>query len=273
MPIRDILLHVGASRAYGGRLRVTLLLARLFEARVIGISVLPDPDVTALAKNGATAAELAAELARLEDEATHLGNNLMTALGRHRLSGEWRMVRGPAAAAIARQAHAVDLIVLSQHDPEHPGDLAAPEDVVLTSGRPVLIVPYTGRFHHVGKKIVVGWNGSREATRAAQAALPIMATSSVVTVLRARPPTDGRSEDRSAELMHHLQRHDLRARREIVAAAQEDVAEALQLRAVSLGADLIVMGAFGRSRLREAILGGTTSDMLEQMIMPVLMTY
>lgn len=273
MPIRDILLHVDASPAYGRRLRVTLLLARLFEARVIGMGISPDPDVLALAQNGFAAAALATELARLEDETAQLGSNLMAALGRQGVLGEWRTAKGSAAAVLARHAHVADLIVLSQNDPDHPTDLANPGDVVFTSGRPVLIVPYSGRFERIGKQIMIAWNSSREATRAVHAALPLMTASDVVTVFSAKPIAERDNGDHGAELVRHLQRHNLRVARETGAAAQEDVADTLQVRAANLGADVIVMGAFGHSRLRETILGGTTSDMLEQMTTPVLMTH
>lgn len=273
MSIKDILLHVDASRAYSARLRVTLHLAHLFEARVVGIMTLPEPDSLAFAENGAVAAAAMASLAELEAEAEATGDKFVAMLGKENLDGEWRIAKGPAAPAITRHAHAADLVVLGQHDPEHPSDLIAPEDVVLACGRPVLIVPNAGRFEQVGETVVIAWNGSREATWAVHEALPLMAMSKLVTAVSVRPSSAGARDGGQRELARHLVRHGLKVTDEAISAPAEDVAETVLTRAADLGADLIVMGAFGRSRLREMVLGGATQDMLEQMTLPVLMAH
>lgn len=273
MPVKDILLHLDSSPAYDARLRLTLRLASRLEARVVGIVILPEPDAVALAESAEAAVALAAALAELEEEAADIGQKFMMVLDRHGLEGEWRRARGPTATLLARHGQAADLVVLSQRDPDHPEESAVVEEVVLACGRPVLVVPYKGRFEQAVETVVLGWNGSREAARAAQQALPLLTLSGSVCVLSVRPPDGDASDNRAAEIVQHLFRHGLRAKSDTIVAAEDDVADALLSRATDCGGKLIVMGAFSRSRLREKILGGTTLEMLEQMTIPVLMAH
>jgi len=134
------------------------------------------------------------------------------------------------------------------------------------------VVPYAGRFDRVGETALVGWNASREATLAVHEGLPLMAASRSVTLLSAK----ARGEDDAvptAELIEHLGKHGLTARMELIEARDRDIAEAMNAHAATLGADLIVMDAYGHSRLRETILGGTTQAMLRHMTVPTLMAH
>ena len=156
-----------------------------------------------------------------------------------------------------------------------PGlDPAEVEDVILGCGRPVLMVPYAGHFEQVGSTVLVAWNDSREATRALHDSLSLMATTSTLTVMTVIRNVGEEQDDESrGELVRHLARHGLTARSETSVAQEVDTAGVVLSRAADLTADLLVMGAYGHSRLRETILGGMTRDILEHMTVPVLMAH
>jgi nucleotide-binding universal stress UspA family protein len=272
MSIKDILCHLDLSARSDARLQMALQLAKRFGARLSAVVVVPMLDTLASADTGATAVALATQLSELESEVAGAKTKFLKTLDQHGLTGEFHKVRGPVMPAVTRWARAVDLVILGQHDPDYPSELTAPEDVVLSCGRPVLIVPYTGHFEKLGQSVLIAWNGSREATRAAHDALPLMARPAFATVWSADPPTETKNQFGN-ELSQHLLRHGIDGRAEWVDARDTGVVNALLSRAVDLGADLIVMGAYGHSRLRETILGGATRDMLREMTLPTLMAH
>ena len=102
------------------------------------------------------------------------------------LPGEWRVVSGKLSETVVRQARQTDLAILGQVNPDHPPPPEGRqlvEDVLMTAGRPILVIPYAGRFPAVGSRILVGWNSSREATRAVNDAMPLLARAASVTIL------------------------------------------------------------------------------------------
>lgn len=244
MSISDILVHVDTSPACRMRLWLATELARRFKAYLIAVG---------------------------SDEAALAEERFMIMLSEEDLRGEWQTAVGLVASYVARQARAIDLVVLGQRDPDRSGDLDAPEDVILACGRPVLVVPYAGEFDRVGEQALVGWDASREATRAVHDALPFLAMSKATTLLTVDPDEDAREP--SEDLVRHLARHGVRAAAEARESGDRAVADVLLSWAGALGCDLIVMGAYGHSRLRETILGGVTRDMLRRMTLPVLMTH
>jgi len=155
-----------------------------------------------------------------------------------------------------------------------PGELAfLPEELALGVGRPVLVVPRYGTFETVGQRVLIAWNGSREATRAVNDAIPILKMATKVTVLSVDPEGEPDRRLPGADLALHLARHGIAAEAESTQALDIGVGDVLLSRAADLGADLIVMGAYGHSRLREMMLGGATRHLLQHMTVPVLMSH
>jgi nucleotide-binding universal stress UspA family protein len=192
--------------------------------------------------------------------------------------GDWRVASGKVSETVVRQARHADLIILGQVDPNHPPLPAGRhlvEDVLLTSGRPTLIVPYIGSFKASGSRALVAWNNSREAARAVNDAIPLLAKATSVTILavnpRGREPV---TDDATiADLIHHLARHGISAKAERTAAANISVSDVLLSYAADISADLLVAGGYGHSRLRERILGSTTHTLLQHLTVPVLMSH
>jgi nucleotide-binding universal stress UspA family protein len=172
-------------------------------------------------------------------------------------------------------AHCADLVILGQRIPDHDTGLYRPEDVILSCSRPVLVVPYAGRRpDRLGDNVLVAWNGSREAGRAVQEALPLMSASSVVTILLVDPEEDA-DIDLAEDLVAHLGRHGLHARTQVIRhdLGTMAVSDTILTQVAELDADLLVLGAYSHSRFREIILGGVTREILRDMNLPVLMAH
>lgn len=269
MAIKDIVVHVDPSAACEQRLRLVVGLAHRFGANVTGVFVLPSPD--ALAQAGGIAASTLIEItASLERGAAEAEDQFRALLRRHGLQSHWHRERGPAAPAVTQWARFADLVVLGQSDPEYPTVLEQPEDVVLACGRPALVLPHKGRFEHAGENMLIGWNGSAQAARAAHDAVSLVSPSASITVLTIDPETDAVCET-GHELASHFERCGFHSAADHGRTVDVAVADALLARAAALGADVLVMGAYSHSRLREFVLGGTTRDMLRRMTVPVLM--
>ncbi len=190
---------------------------------------------------------------------------------------EWLAVERDPTIAAAQHGRYADLIVVGQPDPDRDRDLpvAQPGDLLFEAGRPLLVVPYAGRFASVGERVLVGWNGSREAARAIGDALPLLATAKKVVVMAAnpKPGPQGLGDEPCADIARHLSRHGCKVEATHVATDVVEPGDTLLNMAADEGCDLLVMGAYGRSRLREMVLGGMTRYMLQHMTIPVLLSH
>lgn len=197
---------------------------------------------------------------------------------RQGISGEWRLSSGYPSEYAALHGRYADLIILGQLDPENlraPLIRPRPEDVALMAGRPVLVIPYVGSYARIGERVLVGWDASREATRAVADAMPLLAGASEVTVMTvdAEASREGHGQVPGADIALHLARHGVAARVEHAVSVGIGGGNTLLSRASDLEADLLVMGAYAHSRVRELLLGGTTQTVLESMTLPVLMAH
>jgi nucleotide-binding universal stress UspA family protein len=200
------------------------------------------------------------------------------------LKGEWRAIDSTypniAESAIAHGRQA-DLIVISQiageSDSSIESDLA--ERLIMETGRPVLMMPRKGRFAPNGEgfaeKALVGINGTRESARAMFDSLPLLNLVKETRVIWVDPyrQQSEAGEVPGAEEAAALSRHGLNVVAEPMMTNGRNAGEALLLRANDLGADLVVMGAYAHSRMREFVFGGATSHVLQHMTVPVLMSH
>lgn len=147
------------------------------------------------------------------------------------------------------------------------------ENVLLGSGRPVLLLP--DRTIPSFKRAMIGWNAGPEATRAVQVALPLLDHRADLVVAVVNPEIgDGRhGSDPGADIAHHLARHDFRVDVASITSAAGAEADALRTLATSRDTDLLVVGAFGHSRLREVILGGVTAALIDASPVPTLLMH
>jgi nucleotide-binding universal stress UspA family protein len=284
MSIKDILVHLDASPRSAARLGVAADLAARFGAHLTGLAVidLPPPDVFYGFPSAFMDVQRAEDViermraARVEE----LGGTekaFRAALAAGGLHGEWRLVEGVVDDVVALHTRYADMVVIGQLDPEDRSGRASEVSVrtLMTSGRPLLAVPFAGDFATLGSNVLVGWNGSGEAARAINDALPLLKQAKKVTVLAINPRAGigGDGDVPAADIALHLGRHGVTA--EAAHTIATDIAEgdALLSYAADIGADLLVCGLYGRSPLRERAFGGVTHSLLTEMTVPVLMSH
>jgi len=190
-------------------------------------------------------------------------------------NAEWRTTTSFPVDAVTMQARYADLVVVGQKKPSEDSNITRgiPAQLVLAVCRPVLIIPYTGSFLGIGRRILVAWNASREATRAITDALPLLKRADSVNLISLSPKHGTEEGIPDDEIIQYLARHEVNVEFLSDHAADIDVGNVLLSRAAELSADLLVMGGYGHSRLREWVLGGATRTILDTMTVPVLMSH
>jgi nucleotide-binding universal stress UspA family protein len=189
------------------------------------------------------------------------------------------VVEGDTVGLVALHARYADLTLLGQPNSDEAFKGASADavlvNVMLSSGRPVLAVPYAGKFEQVGERVLVAWNASRESTRAVNDALPLLRDAKSVTVLAVNPKRgiEGHGEVPAADICLHLARHGVKAEAAHTIAKDISEGDALLSYAADLGTDLIVCGGYGHSRAREMVFGGVTRTLLQEMTVPMLLSH
>jgi nucleotide-binding universal stress UspA family protein len=279
MSYKTILVHVDRSKHAAARIKHAAEIAlaenaHLVGAAMTGISRFIYQDSAIDISRTVVAAQIDAlnesanqALAQFESIAKQLGV----------LSYEKRLVSDEPAGGLALQARYCDLVVISQTDLDEPAaslEADLPEYVMLNCARPVLIIPSAGQFSHIGKNVLVAWDGSMEATRAISNAIPLLKRAKNVTVALFNPNAqiDVHGEQPGADIALFLARHHVKV--EVVQKnTSVDIGNALLSTAADIQSDLIVMGGYGHTRFREVILGGVTMTVLNSMTVPVLMSH
>jgi nucleotide-binding universal stress UspA family protein len=285
MAIKDILVHLDASPRSGVRLDAAAELARRHGAHLAALFVIePLPSAWFYGDPGGYVdARLIDEMvekmrARAMAEAAGVEQAFRERLRRDGIEGEWRIVDGNAAETVALQARYADLAILGQHDPDETGPGTAAQvapAALLSSGRPVLIIPYVGPIKTLARTVLVGWKSSREAARAVNDALPLLREAQSVTVLAINPREGiaGDGDVPAADIALHLARHGVQASAAHTVAAEISEGDVLLNHADEIGADLIVAGGYGHSRMREYVFGGVTRTLITTMTVPVFLSH
>jgi nucleotide-binding universal stress UspA family protein len=182
----------------------------------------------------------------------------------------------PVVEVVLEHARAADLVVASQTDRAWPASewLDVADFVTVESGRPVLLIPNASQATHVGTRVLVAWDGSREAARAVFDALPILKHAEATKVVWVDPQDDGQPEQAiGQDICKALLRHGVRCEESQRATLQNGVGGTLLAQVETFAADLLVMGCYGHSRLREFVFGGATRYILKHMGVAVLMSH
>lgn len=174
----------------------------------------------------------------------------------------------------ARRTFYSDLTVLGQRDPGSRGQSGVPvdfvESVLFDSGSPALIVPYIGARSTLGKTVMIAWKETRETARAVAAAMPLLRKAQRVHVTT-WGDEQSPAQRRAPELIERLQRYGIEATLHRYGDDSGDIGASMLSAAADVDADLMVMGAYSRSRAREWVLGGATRTLLASMTIPLLM--
>jgi nucleotide-binding universal stress UspA family protein len=251
--IKSVLVPLSPRSNVTGVLDVALELARQHRAHVVGLW---------------PTAEAGSESSPLEQAFRERAKQLQ-------LSHEWSRVAGNEAAILVLASRCHDLLVIGQAEPDTGRFWPQPhhllENTLLKSGHPLIAVPRRGAFPSVGERILVAWDGAREAARAVEDAMPFLERAKQVTLVT----VDLRSgEALSADhLVALLERHGVPISVRGARSHGTAIGEVVLGRARELGCDLLVMGGYGHSPLRERLFGGPTYFVLEHMDLPVLLSH
>jgi len=274
MAYKNILLHLTRDSRNDARIKVAIDMAKAHNAHLTALYVIAPPEVPAFVMAYIPADVLEKQQADAEAEAATAGEAFTALCGREGVAHEWRVVNGDSRSVTAFHAHYSDLVIVGQTAPmderaNGTEDLA--DELVLASGRPVLVVPYAGSFSNVGKTILLAWNGTRESARAMHDSLPVLEKADKVIVYAVNESSADHIP--GADISTHLARHGVTAEAHHTVARDIAVGDALLAAVSDYGADLLVMGAYGHSRVRELALGGATRDILNTMTVPVMMSH
>ena len=228
---------------------------------------------------GASAIVLQETISRAHDDADEIDSLVRARLGTETI--RWAAEKGSCQLAdigrqIASRARFSDLVTLPQPYGEGRGAELEPvtESALFESQTPVLMAPAGAAPVPAPKRILLAWNESAEALSAARAALPLLTAAESVHVVVIDPPTHGPNRsDPGGLLCQYLARHDVRTEIDVLAKTMPRVSDVLLRHAGDMDAEMMVMGAYGHSRFREAIFGGATRYMLEETTLPVFMSH
>ncbi len=280
MALKDILVHVDDGRAGAARLDAAIALAAAHGAHLTGLYVRHNPSLPSYIQTQIPQSILAAQMRHIEDAAATARQAFEAKARLAGLNVAWRSELGQTLPVLALHGRYADLVIVGQRDEtggEASGDPAAmPEQLILSVGRPVLVLPYAGAIRTLGERVLVAWDAGRLATRAVNDALPLLAKARKVVVMAINPrigEDSGHGEIPSADICLHLARHGIRAEAQHYYADDIGPGAMLLSRAADEGIDLIVCGAYGHARWRELVLGSVTRHLLAHMTVPVLMSH
>jgi nucleotide-binding universal stress UspA family protein len=272
----EIVVFIDGRTETTGILEFAGILAQEQGARLISVFMQPEPTATLpemFARGEGILEVIEVHQAQTERlEAKHRAQ-FEDFVRRHEIRSEWRSLPY-LSSELGVQAYYADLVLIAR--PESPGQTAGPpglaESLVLSSGRPIIVFPPLATASRV-RRILVAWNATRESIRAVADALPLLVKAEAVEVLvvdHQRNP--GHGQEPGSDIARHLARHGARVDVRRVASGGKDVGRLLLSEAAAFGADLLVMGAYGHSHLREWMFGGVTRTVLYEAGLPVLMS-
>ena len=277
MKSKDILLLLDLAHPNSPSLQVAVDLARQCGAHLTGLALAVDPIVPGfvIAPIPVEMIEAAREEAmKTADEAVIRFEAAARLADISREARVAEVLLGGIPQSFVAASRLSDLVVIGQDDPDNPEPLrdVLVETALFDGVAPLLIVPYIAKAPLKPDRVIIAWDGSRPAARAARAALQFLSPSSEVTVLMIGSARDQPGEP-GADLATWLARHGLDVSVKCLSAGTISIADTILNYAADNGFDLVVMGGYGHSWMREALIGGATRDILRTMTVPVLMAH
>jgi nucleotide-binding universal stress UspA family protein len=290
MPLKDIFLHAGSDDHYRSRLDVAIELAAEHKAHLTAVYVPTLPKElgrTRAVAHPAVPGELLgissrraprtnrkqqmidAAYERVRDLSETARELFRDEAERARVSHHWVYDEAPLLDALALHARFCDVLVITQ-----PTEKNLTDHPILTLGLPVLQVPNNGEPRKkVGERIMIAWDRSPVALRAVNNARPFLREAAEVKVLSVNLEPIYRGAVAGSGIIEHLARHGIKATRLRVTGEDSRLSDVILATARQEGSDLIVMGAFGKRRLRHRILGGVTTHVVADTTVPLLLTH
>ena len=275
--IKDIVVNLSLGDSRDPAAEFAVSAAAALDAHVAGVAFLYDPFVPAM-DMGVIPADLI-DIQRVESErlAADAIKRFDEIARRNAVSAETRNIDTSVSTApetFARIARRFDLSIVAQPRPETPGtDEMMAEAALFGSGRPVLVVPYIQQAGLKLDRVMVCWDGSRVAARATADALPLLAMAGTTELVTVTDASGDQDEIPGFDIAQHLSRHGIKVELKRIVRGDVDVPNIILSHAADTSADLIVMGGYGHSRLREFVLGGATRGLLQSMTVPTFMSH
>lgn len=283
MTYKTILAHFNDEQRFDGLMRISAQLAKAHGAYLTGMGIMP-PIIIVPGADASGPAVIEEHRIEYKPHLAHMRDGFAAGLKQAGLQGEWLELDcdsetplGDVGAVAVQQARLADLVIASTVNPSWSlsGYLDVPEAMIMNSGRPVLVLPNPPVPETLGRHVLLAWNDSREAVRAAADAMPfLMAAESVLVTQIGETKDRGEVHPASAANMcAMLARHGVKAKPLEAKQGSRNIGAALLDAAQSHGCDLMVMGCYGHSRFRELVLGGASRQTLQNVHIPVLMSH
>jgi nucleotide-binding universal stress UspA family protein len=275
--IKDIVVNLAVAAEHDAVTDFSVSVAGAFEAHLAAIAFVYEPFVPGSVFGGTVATIVQAARAQALSAAQAAVDKFEQAARGRGLSAESRQLDTAldgAAGLFGRIARRYDMSIVAQPEPEaaERGNLIV-EAALFESGRPVLVVPYIQKAGLKLDRAMVCWDGSRPAARAIADAMPFLQRTKAVELVTVVRGPGNSHELPGVDMGHHLARHGLKVEVKHLVASDIDVPNAILSHAADAGTDIIVMGGYGHSRMREFVLGGATRGILATMTVPVLMSH
>ncbi|MGE3745263.1 MAG: universal stress protein [Sphingomonadaceae bacterium] len=271
--MKTILVELDARIREDGRLGAAADLARAFGGHLIGLQVTPVDAYVSFDPFGGVYA-VPSLLEAIADQEAKTRSLFEAEIESKGVSWEYSHGRGATSSLIAERSRLVDLVMVAKPSSHQHRSRLLPHvgELALTSSAPLLVLPPESRSFDPSGRAIIAWNGSPEASAAVRMALPMLRKASEVTVLTA-DESGGKWDLPAAELGKYLSRHEIEIKIEVAQVNDNDVPLSLLREVTVRRPAYLVMGAYGRSRAREWLLGGVTRQMLLELPVPMLLAH
>jgi nucleotide-binding universal stress UspA family protein len=276
--IKDIVLHLSADAKHDVAVKYAVSVAEAFGANLAAVTFAYEAVLPATLMGGGLPVDFINEQRALAEKAADAAVTRLKEMARRSgVAVEARLETTSLAGAadiFGHLARRFDLSIVGQANP----DVVGPQELIIEaalfqSGRPVVVVPYIQKTGLTLNRVLVCWDGGRQAARAIADALPFLHRAKAVEVVVVATKPLKSDDSRGADIARHLAHHDLNVDLKRVVTGGTDVANTILSYAADVSADFVVMGGYGHSRLREFILGGATRGVLSSMTIPTLMSH
>jgi nucleotide-binding universal stress UspA family protein len=277
--LKRIAVHIEKSASCEARLSTAGLIAARFQAALVGIYPQYLPSEYRYDENVLPGGLREMLQQRAEEDRKRCEQMYRDRTAGASIAAEWRQPEGSPDEVLPLHARCADLLIIGQAGGRAADSDLAPfqaESIIMSAGRPVLMIPYSGQFPVVGERVLVCWDHGREAARALADAAPFLERAQEITVLTLDPDSDRMRGRRTVanDLQAYFQAHGYTEPRMVSAeTADVGIGNAILNTASDYGSDLVVMGLYGHSRARELVLGGASREMLKTQVVPVLFSH
>lgn len=273
--MKTLLVHADQGKAFSSRIAFAVRQAKKHKCRLQGLYVIPSFQMAGYSKYTFPKEVLEARVAAEQEEANVVKAVFDQAVEGHDIESSWHVETGDLVDTLCGVARTANMLIMGQRDTSDLKlvDGVSPDRVILRAGRPVLVTPHVEFDTRAGSHVMVAWDGSRESARALHDALPLLTIAEQVDIVTFSEKKSKAARVASLDsVTAFLTEYDVKVNGETLMLDELGVGDALLNRVVDRGANMLVMGGYGRSRLREVVLGGVTRTVLDHSSTPVMMS-